>query len=162
MDGSLDSEALQTCPHALSHELQFSHAPALPLHRMPDLDVQLQAHNLLRYLDEHRRQALGAQLLVHAQEVYLGHLHARRPHVHSCRHACDEAHQLAARAHAHPHMPVREEPWGMQRPAQELLGVFEPAMPERQRWSDDCKMSAPGFAGCRQKRLGGPGLASSA
>ena len=80
------------------------------------------------YLDEHGRKAFRPQLLMHAQEVDVDHIHERALHVHAGRHSRDEGHQLPAGFHADPQMPVWTKRRRLQRPAQKLRGVIEPAV----------------------------------
>mmetsp|Transcript_1391 Transcript_1391/g.4568 ORF Transcript_1391/g.4568 Transcript_1391/m.4568 type:complete len:341 (-) Transcript_1391:502-1524(-) len=76
--------------------------------------------------DKHGRKALGAQLLVHAQEVHL----ARREPVAvdddlGGRRA-DEGDELPARAHAHADVPLELVAGRHHRPLDERLGILKP------------------------------------
>jgi hypothetical protein len=88
-----------------------------------------------KHLDEDGGKALGAQLLVDAEEVDLHHGHSRGAHAHAGGHPADEGHQLAVAAHAHAQVPVLAVARREQRPFQKLPRVVEPARPPNVRYS---------------------------
>ena len=92
---------------------------------LPDVPEMDAARDLL---DHDGSEAFGPQLLVHAQEVDLGHGHDLAPDADPSRDAADEGDELLGGAHpdAHTNVPIPEVTRGTESPAQELQRVVEP------------------------------------
>lgn len=85
----------------------------------------LQVHTPRDLLDEHRRQALGTQLLVHTQEVDLSRVEQLRAASQLHGDTRDERDKLASLLHSDANVPVSRVPRGSKSPGQELLRVPE-------------------------------------
>ena len=113
--------------HKCSTSCDRSLSTEQPLCSVQQARTSLHADNPRAHLDQHRCEAFGAKLLVHAQEVYLHHGHRVLPGTDCGWNSSDESDQLPVAGHAHAQVPFRLEPWRLQRPLQEGVGVLEPA-----------------------------------
>ena len=76
-------------------------------------------------LDEHRRQTVRPQLLVHAEKVNLAHLHDCIMHAYNSRNSSDAGEESSSLFTANTDVPVFDVTWRGQRPSEEVFGVVE-------------------------------------
>mmetsp|Transcript_43179 Transcript_43179/g.94141 ORF Transcript_43179/g.94141 Transcript_43179/m.94141 type:complete len:237 (-) Transcript_43179:416-1126(-) len=90
--------------------------------RLPDVLLVYPSSDLL---DQNWCQALRPQLLVHAEEIDLGHLYHGVIDLNVRGDPGDEADQFASSFHANPQMPFSKIAWRFQSPPQKCDGVVE-------------------------------------
>ena len=78
------------------------------------------------FLDQHRREAFRAQLLVHTEKVDLCHICADSMDANLGRNGGDKGHQLMILRVPNTNDPVLEVAWRSQRPLKEGLRVVKP------------------------------------
>lgn len=84
-----------------------------------------EVHASSNLLDEHRRQTVRPQPLVHAEKVDLTHVHDCIMHAYDSRNSSDAGEESSSLFTANSNVPVFDVTWRGQRPSEKVFGVVE-------------------------------------